>query len=236
MTDIDKITEKIAKLLRQAEDVPGTPEEAVFQAKAFELLAKYGIDQAQVEAVRGGLDTSSIPDAIKRSFRIEGKYASAQLLLLDNIAKALHCNTVYTTGYSDGYASKKTMTMFVFGMERHLDRVSILWNMLQPQMMRQVGVVRPLYRDNVKSYRRAWIAGFGSTIGARLREQESKALSSAGGGALVLYRGDKERAALALKEAFPRVRVNTGARYDRSGLADGQAAGRRASFSQAIAS
>ena len=28
--------DKVAKLLRQAEDVVGTPEEAVFQAKAFE--------------------------------------------------------------------------------------------------------------------------------------------------------------------------------------------------------
>lgn len=45
MSNFEKLKSKVAKLLRQAEDVAGTPEEAVFQAKAFELMAKYGIDQ-----------------------------------------------------------------------------------------------------------------------------------------------------------------------------------------------
>lgn len=33
MSNLDKLRDKVAKLLRQAEDVAGTPEEAVFQAK-----------------------------------------------------------------------------------------------------------------------------------------------------------------------------------------------------------
>jgi len=42
-----KIADKVGKLLRQAEDVAGTPEEQVFLAKAFELMAKYGIDESE---------------------------------------------------------------------------------------------------------------------------------------------------------------------------------------------
>lgn len=229
-TKTAKMQDRVAKLLRQAEDVAGTPEEAVFQAKAFELMAKYGIEQSQVEAARAGLDVA--PDAIRKAFRVEGKYQSAQMVLLTSIARALHCSTVYENAWSSG---QKILAVHIFGMERHIERVEMLWKILQPQMMRQVDVVRPLYRDNVKSYRRAWIAGFGSTIGARLNEQETKAVESAGGGALVLYRGDAQRAELAQRQAYPRLR-HVKAKYDRSGLSDGQAAGRRASLQHSLAS
>ncbi|AXH47972.1 hypothetical protein SEA_MISOMONSTER_80 [Mycobacterium phage Misomonster] len=64
-----KMQKQVAKLLRHAEDVVGTPEEAVFMAKAFELIAKYGLDMASIQADKQGLDTSDMPDAIKWSAR-----------------------------------------------------------------------------------------------------------------------------------------------------------------------
>ncbi|AZS12046.1 immunity repressor [Mycobacterium phage Zetzy] len=57
-----KMQKQVAKLLRHAEDVVGTPEEAVFMAKAFELIAKYGLDMASIQADKQGLDTSDMPD------------------------------------------------------------------------------------------------------------------------------------------------------------------------------
>ncbi|AXC35181.1 hypothetical protein SEA_PHRANNY_76 [Mycobacterium phage Phranny] len=74
-----KMQKQVAKLLRHAEDVVGTPEEAVFMAKAFELIAKYGLDMASIEADKQGLDTSDMPDAIKWSARIDGKYTAQQV-------------------------------------------------------------------------------------------------------------------------------------------------------------
>ncbi|AOQ28200.1 hypothetical protein SEA_DUDELITTLE_82 [Mycobacterium phage DudeLittle] len=246
-----KMQDKVAKLLRQAEDVTGTPEEAVFQAKAFELMAKYGIEMAQVEATKAGLDMTELPDAIKWDAVVSGKYVAQQALLLHGIARALHCKTVYTT-----IGGTKSQRVYVFGMERHIERVKFLWEILRPQMLRLVEEVRPEtmhhrtkydwrtgeYRTvsgagQVKSYRRAWIAGFAQTIGDRVRTEESKAVESAGGGALVLYRDDKARASAALTKAFPRVRTTrSNTSYNSSGYAHGQRDGRNASMQRSLAS
>lgn len=241
--------DKVAKLLRQAEDVVGTPEEAVFQAKAFELMAKYGIEQADIEAAKRGLDVSEIPDAIKWEVVIDGKYAAQQALLLNSMVLALHCKAVW---------SAQRKTLYVFGVERHIERLQFLWGILRPQMLRLVETVRPDYvreqigyRRNpetwrietytksgagqVKSYRRAWIAGFAQTVGDRVREQETKALEGASGGALVLYRSDKERAAVALRETFPRTGKVRRTNYNHAGYAHGQQDGRNASFQHSLA-
>jgi hypothetical protein len=249
-----KMTDIVAKLLRQAEDVAGTPEEQVFHAKAFELMAKYGLDIANIEAHKEGLDVSQLPDAIKWSARISGKYAYQQLLLLHNISQALHCKTVYTT-IRDASDGKKCYALHVFGVPRHVERVEMLWNILQPQMLRLVGVVRPTairagyrydprigeYRESdgrgqVKAFRRAWIAGFGSSVGERIREQEKKIIDSAGGGALVLYKDDSKRAEIAMRVEFPRVgktRRNTG--YNTEGYARGRQDGHQAVFNHSLA-
>lgn len=252
MSNIDKLKDKIAKLLRQAEDVAGTPEEAVFQAKAFELMAKYGIEQAQVDAAKRGLDVSDLRDAIKWTAVIEGQYAQAQLMLLHNLALALHSKTVYTKTREGDFV------MFVYGVPAHIERIQMLWEILQPQMMRLVKTVRPDYdlgtmkrrynyethefehyrssgAGKLKSYRRSWIAGFGSAVGERLRQQEAKALEADSSGALVLFRGDAEKAAVALREEHPRTRNARSSRVDYNGYAHGQRDGRTASFNHSLA-
>ena len=250
MSNFDKLKDKVAKLLRQAEDVAGTPEEGVFQAKAFELMAKYGIDQTQVDAARQGLDTSDLRDAEQWIVKIEGKYAQAQMLLLHNLAQALHGKTVYS---KSRYTNE--LHMFVYAVPIHLDRIKMLWGMLQPQMMRLVATVKPDYdytgrkydyntqqwrstsgAGHLKSYRRSWIAGFGASVGERLRTQETKALEEAAdSGALVLFRGDADKAALALKANHSRLGRGTSTRLNGAGYAHGQRDGRNASFNHALA-
>ncbi|ASZ75243.1 hypothetical protein PBI_MISSWHITE_77 [Mycobacterium phage MissWhite] len=246
-----KMQDKVAKLLRQAEDVAGTPEEAVFQAKAFELISKYGLEMAQVNAAKEGLDVSELPDAIQWDVLIKGKYVAQQALLLHGIARALHCKTVYST-----VAGANAQRVYVFGVPRHIERVQFLWGILRPQMLRLVDKVRPevIHQQRVydwrtgeyrlkstagqtKAYRRAWIAGFAQTIADRVREQENKAVEGAGGGALVLYRDDVSRANTALREAFPRVRnVRPRTRYNGAGYAHGQRDGRNAAMQHSLAS
>ena len=221
-----RMTDKVAKLLRQAEDVAGTPEEAVFQARAFEILAKYGLDMAVVTAHKDGLDVTELPDAIQWVVQIRGKYISQQGLLLHGMARALHCKSIYRPS---------TQELFVYGVPRHIERMQFLWGLLRPQMMRLATSVRP--DDpwvNTTTYRRAWIAGYAQTIQERLNQEETKAVESAGGGALVLYRGDKERAALALRKAHPRVRSGRRLRFDANGYAHGQRDGRQAAFNHSI--
>lgn len=244
MSNIDKLRDKVAKLLRQAEDVVGTPEEGVFQAKAFELMAKYGISEAAVSAAKEGLDASDLRDAIKWTVNIDGAYANAQMLLLHNMAIALHCKTVYLK-------DPRGLRMFVYGVPSHIERVKLLWNILQPQMMRLVKTVRPPAQraynytlgdytlaparpGQVKVYRRSWIAGFGSVIGQRLREQETQALESDTSGALVLFQGDTQRAEVALRNEHPRLRTQRGPRVNAEGYAHGQRDGRNASFNHSL--
>lgn len=251
MSSFDKMRDKVAKLLRQAEDVVGTPEEAVFQAKAFELMAKYGIDQASIEAAKQGLDASKLRDAVKWSVVIDGKYASAQMLLLHNIATALHCETVYTKIGGGG------LRFHVYGVEAHIERVKMLWELLQPQMMRLVGSIRPNYDTrterrrfnwdtreyetsysngggNVRSYRRSWIAGFGSAVGDRLREQETKALESDSSGALVLFQSDQEKAGVLMRMEHPRLKQGRSIRYNNAGYSHGRRDGNNASFNHSL--
>ncbi|AHJ86442.1 hypothetical protein 40AC_79 [Mycobacterium phage 40AC] len=246
-----KMQSKVAKLLRQAEDVAGTPEEAVFQAKAFELISKYGIDMAALDAEKRGLDISELPDAQRWEWTFTGKYVAQQALLLNNLVTALHGKAVLST-----HRGTKTQTLIVFAVPRHLERIQFLWDILRPQMLRLVESVRPeheLYAGmkydyrtgeykkrstagQLKSYRRAWIAGFGQAVGDRVRAEESKALEGSTGNALVLFKGDKERAAVALRTAFPRVRTSRGPRFNSSGYAHGQRDGRSATMQNSLAS
>lgn len=147
--------------------------------------------------------------------------------------------------------------MYVYGVQTHVERIQMLWEILQPQMMRLVKTVRPdydlstmkrrynyqthefeTYRSSgsgkLKSYRRSWIAGFGSSVGERLRTQEAKALQSDSSGALVLFRGDAEKAAVAMRKAHPTTRAQRSSRVDYNGYAHGQRDGRNASFNHAI--
>ena len=246
MSTLSKITEKVAKLLRQAEDQEGTPEGAIFMARAFEIMSKYGVEQAMVEAARAGIDDMP-KEAIKWSFVNTGKYIPMQSLLLANIVRALHCRAVASPKIGGG------QEIHVFGMPHHIDRVKSLYGILRPQMLRLVETVKPPasetsthldfdgYRirpvkTSTVSYRRAWIAGFAQSVGDRLRVEEKKAVEAASAGsALVLYRGDDERALEAQRKAFPRTVAARRSSFNSSGYAHGQRDGRAASFSPALA-
>lgn len=240
-----KITDKVGKLLRQAEDVAGTPEEQVFLAKAFELMAKYGIDEASIALSRSNIE--DLPsEAVQWSIRLEGKYQPMQALLLNGIVRSLHGRVVQS-------GSGKYVTVHAFGMQHHINRAQMLWEILQPQMMRTVARVRPSgpeirrYRDwssgeifhrevpvNTTAYRRAWIAGFVKAVSDRLREAESKAVEGASSGVVALYRTDAQRAQEKLREAFPRTTNSRRTSYNQNGFAHGQRDGRNAQFAHSV--
>lgn len=241
MTQRDKLTERVAKLLRQAEDVAGTPEEAAFQARAFEIMAKYGLEMSFIQAAREGLDVSDMPrDAVEWVVVLGGgTYIGAQAQILMSMARALHCRSCYMTtqGWvnSDGKPGAK---VWIYGMQHHIDRLQILWDLLRPQALRQVKTVKPGYYSDAstKVFRRSWLSGFANAVSSRITEQEDKAIESAGGGALVLYRSDTKAAKDALALAHPRLsNRQTKRQFSRDGYQAGQRAGRSASFNRALA-
>ncbi len=227
----------VAKLLRQAEDVAGTPEEAVFQAKAFELVAKYGLEMTTIEQARNGLDaTTEKPRAVEWAVKIDGKYIPQQSMLLFGMIQRLHCDVVYIPHRSH-------YEVFVYGLPRHLDRVRFLWEILQPQMLRLVEHVRPAEAGRTRftaaetlRYRRSWVAGFGERVRMRIEDQEERVIDSAGGAALVVYRRDAELAAAALEKANPRTRSRSGSEmsYSSAGYAHGQRDGSAAALNRSL--
>lgn len=250
----EKMTDKVAKLLRQAEDVVGTPEEAVFMAKAFEIMAKYGLEMSTVRATKQGLDMSDMADAVEWKVVINsGKYIAAQAMIIFGMARAMHCKTVYSS-------SSGQTTVWVYGMESHVERMQFLWELLRPQALRLVDKVRPEGQDTspsrmerrynyrtceyeykrvrqtgqLRRYRTAWIAGFANAVESRITEQEAKAVESGGSAALVLYKSDEQRAKDALARAHPRVRTVRRRGFDGGGYAHGQRDGRDAAFSRSL--
>lgn len=243
LSNRDKLADKVAKLLRQAEDVAGTPEEAAFQARAFEIMAKYGLEMTFVQAARSGLDVSDMPrEAIEWIVKLDhGKYLPAQALALMSMARALHCRVCYITQRGGGYYERKPYAkVWVYGMPHHVDRLQMLWEVLRPQMLRMVEQAKPFdpyaSTGEVKVFRRSWISGFANAVSARIGEQESKVIESAGGGALVLYKSDQEAAKDALAKAHPRLSFKRSNRqFDSSGYRQGQRDGRSASMSRSLA-
>lgn len=219
--------DKVRKLLAQAEDRAGTPEGDVFQAKAFELMAQYDITEA---SARSGREMSA--DAEGREFKIVGKYAETQMLLLNAIAMQSYCQVVKVSN----------SVCQVYGMPTHLENVYDLFYRLAPSMVAQAGKARPSYevRDSgeLRVFRRSFMRGFAMEVSERLKkariaaEQAQRDQTTGGGsaGALVLM-DDAKRARAAMVKAHPRLRQGrSAARTDHGGTYQGREAGARANL------
>lgn len=99
---MEKIKDRIRKLLAQAEDQEGTSEGEAFLDKAFELLAEYGLDRSEVE--QSG-------NAMQREIAIDGSYSLEQAQLLLAIAEAMHC-----VGFSIGPGNGRADSVTIFGV------------------------------------------------------------------------------------------------------------------------
>jgi hypothetical protein len=217
--------ETVRALLRQAEDPGATEQEReAFNAKARELMARKGIEAAQLAA------SGERPDQIgKKEFRFRDPYSGGQALLLAGIYRPLRCEGVQWS--YRGVVSK----VIVVGYEADLERVDVLYSSLVLQMMRQALRVRPPSGscESTRTYRLSWLEGFAAQIAQRLYEAETKAAGTAsakpgGSSTALVIASRKERVRAAFTELYPglgkaKKRVRNG-----SGYRAGAAAGRRA--------
>lgn len=160
---MEKIKEKVRKLLAQAEDRHGTLEGDVFYDKAFELIARYGIDRSDLDT-----DESSV---VSRTIDIGGAYSGMQAALLIALAEALYC-----TGFSSGPRLTKISSVTLFGREKHLDRVDMLYAMLRLTMFS--GAQRVTDPRSLVKARRSFMMGFINRISQRLADAENDVASS----------------------------------------------------------
>ncbi|MEV4640709.1 DUF2786 domain-containing protein [Actinoplanes sp. NPDC049548] len=212
----DPLLARVRKLLAKAEDPACTPPEAeAFMAKATELIAKYGIDQALLAGADPALDPVG-----DRVLTVEPPYSRDKAALLGAVAIALRCKVVHLD-------RSGTARVHLFGHAADLERVELLFTSLLIQAAHGLAAVPVPGYDHPAAFRRSWLAGFTEAIRTRLTAAEREAAASAPGAELVLV----DRTELVERrrdETYPRLTRLGPRRLAGTGRHQGYAAGRTA--------
>jgi len=246
-----KYADKIAALLRKAEKTDHPEEAEAFYSKAQELMAKYAIDEAMLEASRGKQARSSDP-IVKEEFVLTGSFREA---LRDLTAHVLRNNGVKVIKLSDpgwrevgGKVYKQVVVLVGVGYKSDLDRARILDTSLQLQAMqaqtRFVKEYKYLYTRDRDLFlaRRQFLFDFASGAGTKLSEATARGRAEAekehGSTGVALVLRDKDMmVADKFTQFFPHVRNvrRRQAAGDAFAGGKGYEAGRRADVGQPAA-
>lgn len=192
MTKTDKIKEKVKKLLAQASDREGTPEGDMFMSRAFELIAQYGLEGVE-------LDPQESAGVVHKSIKFSGSYTDKQAVLLSGIAGALHCKGVSHKKYN----STSVTSVELFGAKRHVDRVEMLFSLLNPQMVAGASKLRGgngFFETSTVVKRRSYMHGFASSVHQRLKDAESTVAGNSDGEYGVMLLDDAAKAENAMRD------------------------------------
>ncbi|MCC3767283.1 DUF2786 domain-containing protein [Streptomyces sp. UNOC14_S4] len=164
----------IRALLAKAED-PAAPEaEAdLCRKRAFEMMAKYGVEQAMLND--GKADAGTPTD---RVITVDAPWAMERVQLMNDIAKALGCHLLYLG--KEGQAAKHSVHLF--GYASDLERLELLYTSLLLQMHGELERQQvPAGVRSARAWRRSWLLGFIVRVGRRLQEAERMAQAEAHG-------------------------------------------------------
>ncbi|MGW2614397.1 DUF2786 domain-containing protein [Streptomyces sp. NPDC001500] len=151
---------RIRALLAKAE-ATGFPQEAeALTAKAQELMARHSVDEALLDAQAPDPDA---PGACR--IGVEPPYEQAKAVLLDAVAAANHCRSVWNESF--GFST-------VVGFEADLEAVELLYTSLlvqaQSAMAKAEAAQRAGGRKRTKTFRQSFLAAYAHRIGVRLGE------------------------------------------------------------------
>ncbi len=160
-----RVLERVRALLAKAESTTFVEEAEAFTAKAQELMARHALDRAMLEG-----DTGSAGGPGGRRIATDDPYAQSKSLLLDKVATANRCRSVWSG--SLGFST-------VFGHEGDLDGVELLYTSLLVQATRVVAGAGPQVdrwgRSSTRSFRKSFYVAYAIRIGERLRESAAAA-------------------------------------------------------------
>jgi hypothetical protein len=222
--------DQVRALLAKAEST-GFPEEAeAYTAKAQELMARYSIDYALLSVGKGVRE-----EPVGRRVGVDNPYEAPKVLLLDAVAGANRCRTVWSS--SLGFVT-------VLGFPSDVDAVELLFTSLLVQAtaaMVQAGSRRDAYgRSSTRSFRQSFLTAYAQRIGERLTtvtreatEQASRDVASEPGADRLLPVLASREAAVGemFSELFPDLVGRQVAITNREGWASGRAAAERAHLS-----
>ncbi|MGZ4474559.1 MAG: DUF2786 domain-containing protein [Nocardioides sp.] len=231
----DPLLAKVRKLLALAEDPAATQHEAeTYTAKAAQLIADYGIDQALLAASGAAGATDAVGD---RVLVVPAPYAVDKADLLASVAVHLRCRAVRRTRW---VGERRELSLHLFGHRSDLDRTELLYTSLLVQATHGLTRARAPRHEHLAAFRRSWLAGFREAVSERLRESEVRAHAAAEGrfreqgtsAALVLADRSAE-VEQALADAYPSLGHARPRRLSGSGAIEGWGAGRRADLGSA---
>jgi hypothetical protein len=214
----------VRALLAKAESTPYPHEAEALSAKAQELMTRYSIDEAVVDAGRGGGGTRPIG----RRLSVDDPYAGGKAELLTAIANANSCRSVWTPEL--GFST-------VFGFPLDLDATELLYTSLLVQAnaaMVAAGSQRDRAgRSRTRSFRASFMEGFAWRTGQRLRAASKAATEAAsaerGASLLPVLAARTEKVEAACDAAFPNLTRRRGSITNTAGWRAGVVAAELAS-------
>lgn len=227
-TTDDPILAKVRKLLALAEDPAATTHEAeTYTAKAAQLIADYGIDQALLAAADPGSDPVG-----DRVLDLHPPYAADKADLLSTIATHLRCRAVTRTRRAAG---GKERSAHLFGHTSDLERTELLYTSLLLQSATALARTPIPHGEHPAAFRRSWLAGFRMAISRRLVGAEARAeaeaasrFAAAGRSSSLVLADRSAQVESTMHAAYPQLTTARPRSLSGSGVADGWAAGQRA--------
>jgi hypothetical protein len=164
--------DRIRALLAKAESTEYAEEAEALTAKAQELMARYSISEALLAADIGNPD-----EPVTRRIGIDNPYEAPKALLLDAVANANRCRTVWSRDF--GFST-------VVGFEPDLDAVELLFTSLLVQAttaMNRAGTRRDAYgRSRTRAFRQSFLVAYAHRIRERLTAATAQATADAAAG------------------------------------------------------
>lgn len=192
-----RVLGRIRGLLAKAEATDFPEEADALTAKAQELMTRYAVDEAVLDAERGGSLTEEVRS---RRVHLENPYPEAKLRLLDAVGSANGVRVIYLE--SLGIAT-------VVGLPVDLDLVDLLFTSLLIQATRALGAAGRAGGPGTRapSFRRSFLISYAARIRERLEEARNEATHAAEsrrGAALVpIMRQRREAVDEVFEELFP---------------------------------
>ena len=236
----EKYADRIAALLAKAEST--TPEEAeALMAKVEELMIKYGIEQAVIDAKRIGATAPEKIITVKVFFG--GSYSKGLLSMGHSIAQGLGTvRTLQRAGVRQRNDAGKIVNgdqLYLIGYESDVKLAAMLINSLQLQCV--VALAAWWKRNDLVPFmggmdkfvaRRTFIIGFGDGAGRRIKDTYRRVVAEetakSAGTDLVLVDRRKEVDRYTEETFNPRKARSSSSRYDGGAAGAGREAGGRA--------
>ncbi|MFJ4525913.1 DUF2786 domain-containing protein [Streptomyces sp. NPDC088810] len=221
---------KVRALLRKSENPAVTEDEArVYRDKAYELMAKYGIEQAMLD------DVTEAERPVDRIVDLHPPYVKEGRRLLARIGYEMRCRSVYPGGRDNRHR------VHLFGFQADIQATEVLFASLRLQMLEGADRADRLHRpegEDARAYKRSWMLGFIREVTARIGAAQRTASAAAeqgseadgtGGRSVALVLADRTTVVEArLAAEYPKLNKTRPTRFKGTGYWQGVSDGRDA--------